>query len=57
MFLNNNSLIVTPFPGAIETKPGSATVPFFGIKPAILDPVSGKVSLSDAQSFRVPKLA
>ncbi|KAL0946028.1 hypothetical protein HGRIS_012305 [Hohenbuehelia grisea] len=36
------SIVVTPFPGAIETKPGSATVPFFGIEPAILDPVSGK---------------
>ncbi|KAK0184422.1 hypothetical protein F5146DRAFT_1074571 [Armillaria mellea] len=36
------SIVVTPFPGAIETKPGSATVPFFGIDPAILDPVSGK---------------
>lgn len=30
-------------PGAIETKPGSATVPFFGIEPDILDPMSGKV--------------
>lgn len=37
------SIVVTPFPGAIETKPGSATVPFFGIEPAILDPVTGKV--------------
>ncbi|KAG1772235.1 hypothetical protein EV702DRAFT_1246687 [Suillus placidus] len=36
------SIVVTPFPGAIETKPASATVPFFGIEPAILDPVSGK---------------
>ncbi|KAI0827271.1 acetate--CoA ligase [Trametes gibbosa] len=36
------SIVVTPFPGAIETKPGSATVPFFGIEPVILDPVSGK---------------
>ena len=36
------SIVVTPFPGAIETKPGSATVPFFGIEPAILDPVTGK---------------
>jgi acetyl-CoA synthetase len=36
------SIIVTPFPGAIETKPGSATVPFFGIETAILDPVTGK---------------
>jgi acetyl-CoA synthetase len=35
--------MVTPFPGAIETKPGSATVPFLGIQPVILDPQSGKV--------------
>ncbi|KAF8345670.1 hypothetical protein F5887DRAFT_964674 [Amanita rubescens] len=28
--------------GSIVTKPGSATVPFFGIEPAILDPISGK---------------
>jgi len=37
------SIVVTPFPGAIETKPGSATVPFFGIDPVILEPHSGKV--------------
>ncbi|KAG9325892.1 hypothetical protein KVV02_001289 [Mortierella alpina] len=36
------SHIVTPLPGAIATKPGSATLPFFGIDLAILDPVSGK---------------
>ncbi|KAF9793523.1 acetate--CoA ligase [Thelephora terrestris] len=36
-------IMITPFPGAIETKPGSATVPFFGIEPVILDPVSGEV--------------
>ncbi|KAG5635844.1 acetyl-CoA synthetase [Sphagnurus paluster] len=35
------SIVVTPFPGAIETKPGAATVPFFGIEPAILDPLTG----------------
>jgi len=34
---------LTPFPGAIETKPGSATVPFWGVEPVILDPLSGKV--------------
>lgn len=37
------SIVVTPFPGAIETKPGAATVPFFGIEPSILDPTTGKV--------------
>ncbi|EEB89671.1 hypothetical protein MPER_12207, partial [Moniliophthora perniciosa FA553] len=36
------SIVITPFPGAIETKPGSATVPFLGIQPVLLDPVSGK---------------
>ncbi|GJJ77172.1 acetyl-CoA synthetase [Entomortierella parvispora] len=36
------SHIITPLPGAIATKPGSATVPFFGIDLAILDPVTGK---------------
>ncbi|MCY3879527.1 MAG: acetate--CoA ligase [Rhodobacteraceae bacterium] len=34
--------LITPFPGATATKPGSATKPFFGIVPAILDPVSGE---------------
>ncbi|OAQ29102.1 acetyl-coenzyme A synthetase [Linnemannia elongata AG-77] len=36
------SHIVTPLPGAIATKAGSATFPFFGIDLAILDPVTGK---------------
>ncbi|KAJ7761786.1 hypothetical protein B0H16DRAFT_1719430 [Mycena metata] len=36
------SIVITPFPGAVPTKPGSATVPFFGHTPAILDPLSGK---------------
>ncbi|TQS73148.1 acetate--CoA ligase [Rhodobacteraceae bacterium] len=30
--------MITPLPGAIATKPGSATRPFFGVKPVILDP-------------------
>ncbi|KAJ7483777.1 hypothetical protein B0H11DRAFT_2020488 [Mycena galericulata] len=37
------SIVVTPFPGAVPTKPGSATVPFFGHTPVILDPMTGKV--------------
>ncbi|KAJ7849748.1 hypothetical protein B0H13DRAFT_1468832, partial [Mycena leptocephala] len=35
------SIVITPFPGAVPTKPGSATVPFFGHVPAILDPIRG----------------
>ncbi len=30
-------IMITPLPGAIATKPGSATRPFFGIEPAIVD--------------------
>jgi acetyl-CoA synthetase len=35
--------IITPLPGAIPTKPGSATVPFFGVKPVVLDPATAAV--------------
>ncbi len=31
------SILITPLPGAIPTKPGSATLPFFGIKPVLVD--------------------
>ncbi|MEL6611765.1 MAG: AMP-binding protein, partial [Bacteroidota bacterium] len=30
-------IMITPLPGAIDTKPGCATVPFFGIQPMVLD--------------------
>ena len=29
--------MITPLPGAVDTKPGSATMPFFGVQPAIVD--------------------
>ena len=34
--------LLTPLPGAVPTKPGSATLPFFGVQPVILDPTSGE---------------
>jgi len=34
--------MITPLPGAIATKPGSATLPFFGVRPVVLDAQSGK---------------
>ncbi len=34
--------LLTPLPGATTTKPGSATVPFFGIQPVILEPTTGE---------------
>jgi len=30
-------ILITPLPGAIDQKPGSATKPFFGVQPAIVD--------------------
>ncbi|MBT8095276.1 MAG: acetate--CoA ligase [Gammaproteobacteria bacterium] len=30
-------ILITPLPGATDLKPGSATRPFFGVKPALLD--------------------
>ncbi|HZM07994.1 MAG TPA: acetate--CoA ligase [Methylocella sp.] len=35
-------ILITPLPGATELKPGSATRPFFGIKPEVVD-TEGKV--------------
>ncbi|MEO9865770.1 MAG: acetate--CoA ligase [Yoonia sp.] len=34
--------LLTPLPGATATKPGSATLPFFGVQPVILEPTSGE---------------
>jgi len=31
------SILISPLPGATDLKPGSATLPFFGIKPKIID--------------------
>ncbi|KAI6781843.1 uncharacterized protein J7T54_005009 [Emericellopsis cladophorae] len=36
------SNVITPLAGVTPTKPGSASMPFFGIEPAIVDPVSGE---------------
>ncbi|MFK7963805.1 MAG: acetate--CoA ligase [Burkholderiaceae bacterium] len=35
-------IMITPLPGAIATKPGSATKPFFGVQPVVLEPSSGQ---------------
>ena len=34
-------ILISPLPGATPLKPGSATFPFFGVKPILLDPQSG----------------
>jgi acetyl-CoA synthetase len=35
-------ILITPLPGATKLKPGSATLPFFGVKPQVVD-ADGKV--------------
>ncbi|MEY4721302.1 MAG: hypothetical protein RIQ46_1027, partial [Pseudomonadota bacterium] len=34
-------ILITPLPGATPTKPGSATLPFFGIRPQLVDNEGG----------------
>jgi acetyl-CoA synthetase len=49
-------ILITPLPGAIALKPGSATLPFFGVSPEIVDAggkplegaCSGNLCLSDS---------
>jgi acetyl-CoA synthetase len=49
-------ILISPLPGAIPQKPGSATLPFFGVRPVLLDPdgrvldgeASGLLALEDA---------
>jgi acetyl-CoA synthetase len=41
-------ILITPLPGAIAQKPGSATKPFFGVQPAIVD-ASGGVLEGEAE--------
>ena len=41
-------ILITPMPGAVAAKPGSATLPFFGIQPEVLDE-SGNVLEGPAQ--------
>jgi acetyl-CoA synthetase len=49
-------ILITPLPGAIPLKPGSATLPFFGVQPMLVDAdgqelkgaASGNLCLTDA---------
>jgi len=45
-------ILITPLPGAIALKPGSATLPFFGIKPEIMDN-SGQIREGVAEGILV----
>ena len=36
-------ILITPLPGCTPTKPGSATFPFFGVKPVIIEAETGNI--------------
>ena len=36
-------ILITPLPGATPLKPGSATLPFFGVKPVLLEPEGKRI--------------
>uniref|UniRef100_A0A1E1XHF2 Acetyl-coenzyme A synthetase n=1 Tax=Amblyomma aureolatum TaxID=187763 RepID=A0A1E1XHF2_9ACAR len=46
--------VLTPLPGATPTKPGSATFPFFGVEPGIVDE-QGKELEGEAEGYLVFK--
>ena len=39
----NGAILISPIPGAIPTKPGSATLPFFGVVPEVVDDAGNPV--------------
>lgn len=39
----SGSHLIAPLAGAVPTKPGAATLPFFGVDAVIIDPTSGKI--------------
>ncbi len=41
--------LITPLPGATPTKPGSATLPFYGIEPALVDPEGTTITRSEGE--------
>ncbi|MGE3260786.1 MAG: acetate--CoA ligase [Bacteriovoracia bacterium] len=41
-------IMISPLPGAMPLKPGSATLPFFGVKPALVDD-KGKILEGEAE--------
>jgi acetyl-CoA synthetase len=45
-------IMITPLPGATRLKPGSATLPFFGVAPAILD-AQGEAMEGEAEGVLV----
>ncbi len=48
-------ILISPLPGAIDTKPGSATLPFFGIEPALMDDKGNEVDGSGSGNLVIKR--
>jgi acetyl-CoA synthetase len=48
-------ILITPLPSVTQLKPGSATLPFFGISPAILDESGNEIKGNPAEGLLVIK--
>ena len=48
-------ILISPIPGAISTKPGSATFPFFGIEPVLLNEDGSEIEGNDVSGLLVLK--
>ncbi len=48
-------ILITPLPGCTPTKPGSATLPFFGVQPALMDDEGKEVQGNDVSGRLVLK--
>jgi acetyl-CoA synthetase len=44
-------ILISPLPGAIPTKPGSATLPFFGIEPVLLSAEGEEIKTKEASGL------
>tara|TARA_Y100000590_G_scaffold193773_1_gene220205 strand:+ start:1431 stop:3308 length:1878 start_codon:yes stop_codon:yes gene_type:complete len=44
-------ILITPFPGATPTKPGSATLPFFGVEPVLLTEEGKEIEGNDVSGL------
>jgi acetyl-CoA synthetase len=44
-------ILISPLPGAVPTKPGSATLPFFGIEPVLLDNDGNELTTTEASGL------
>jgi acetyl-CoA synthetase len=47
--------MITPLPGAIPTKPGTATLPFFGVDAAVVDDAGNEVGVNEGGKLVIRK--